>query len=136
MSDLDEFLGLSSRRICGVFSVHTACILFSDSRKSNYFGPKAHSPGSRAGRAEACPRGRGPTAQASSWYVGLARPPSAGVTVWGWHSTTGFYRWFFNPEDQKANSKTPRRQVYKNLCYHFDLIQDFSTWPNVGTDFC
>lgn len=121
-----------------VFSVFTQPVfLFSDSRKSNYFGPKAHSPGSRAGRAEAwSSRGRGPTAPSQQLVCRAGPPPSAGVTVWGWHSTTGFYRWFFNPEDQKANSKTPRRQVYKNLCYHFDLIQDFSTWPNVGTDFC
>lgn len=54
-----------------VFSVFTQPVfLFSDSRKSNYFGPKAHSPGSRAGRAEAW----GPRLPASSWYVGLARP--------------------------------------------------------------
>ena len=45
-------------------------------------------------------------------------------------------RGFFYPEDQKANRKTPRCQLYQNLCYRFDLIQDFSTLPSVGTDFC
>ena len=42
----------------------------------------------------------------------------------------------FYPNDQKTNSETPRCQAYKNLCYHVDLIQDFSTYPNFGTNFC
>lgn len=59
-----------------VFSVFTQPVfLFSDSRKSNYFGPKAHSPGSRAGRAEAwSSRDRG--AHGSQPAVGMSGWPA------------------------------------------------------------
>lgn len=86
-----------------VFSVFTQpVVLFSDSRKSNCFGPNPTAQG--AGQAELEPQSQGlvlpgpwgPRLPASSWDVGLA-PPSAGVTVWGWDSRTGFYGGFFYP---------------------------------------
>lgn len=72
-----------------VFSVFIQPIfLFSNSRKSNYFGPKAHSLGSWAGRARAVVLRPGPArlcgAQGSQPAVVLcwAGPtPSAGIII-------------------------------------------------------
>lgn len=82
-----------------MFSVFIQPIFFfSNSRKSNYFGPKAHSPGSWAGRARAMGLRPGPPgAQGSQPAVVVcwAGPtPSAGVVIWFWDSRTGFCRWF------------------------------------------
>lgn len=69
---------------------------FSDSRKNNYFGPKACGPGSWASRTQAATLARlvrvwgTPGPAGSVHWAGPGPGPCAGVTIWYWDCRTGF----------------------------------------------
>lgn len=131
------FWGLSNGRVYGVFSVHTPCIFVSSSTVSNCLDqkPMARGPGWVEQRPRLTPA-----------WPGL-QSPQLHVTVVCWagidhllalRQQDRMIQVIFFPNDQKTNSyhsETPWCQAYKNLCHRVDLIQDFSSCPNVGNKF-
>lgn len=119
------------------FSVHTPCIFVSSSTVSNCLDQKPMAWG--AGWVEQRPR-------LTLAWAGSAEPtvPCHVVRRAGpdhllaLRQQDGVIQVIFFPNDQKTNSyhsETPWCQAYKNLCHRVDLIQDFSSCPNVEDKF-
>lgn len=129
----------------GTFVVFSVFIHPVFSIQQQLFGPKAHGPGCRVGKAvlgaKAWPGGAcGAHSSKPAAVVCWAGPNHLLVSLPGIGTAgQGSLQVVFYSSDQKTsnhnNHETPWCQAYKNLCHRIDFIQDVSSCPNVGDKF-